>query len=210
MAVHQDSTRERIVEIVEALMMERGFNAISYQDVAARIGIRKASIHYHFPAKADLGAAVIAQYVAKLEAATIPMEAVRAAGFASAFESFLAMFAMVAASPRKVCLGAVLGAEFETLPEAMQAQVRRFYEHAQAWLGDVLEEGRKDGVFAFAGDSEDAARAIVSAMEGALIIGRALGEPAQLAAAAAAARKLAGLKEPQPRPPAAQGAGGTG
>jgi len=48
-------TAERILDIAQDLIQRRGFNAFSYHDIAAPMGIRKASIHYHFPSKADLG-----------------------------------------------------------------------------------------------------------------------------------------------------------
>jgi TetR/AcrR family transcriptional repressor of nem operon len=190
-----DGTRPRIIDLVEALIMERGFNAISYADVAEKIGIRKASIHYHFPSKADLGLAVIARYVAKLEAAATPIAPLRGSAFSKAFDGFLSMFAAVASSSNQVCLGGVLGAEFETLPQPMQAEVRRFYRTAQSYLGDLLEAGRRDGAFAFEGASAPLARSIMSALEGALIIGRALGEAEQIATAMSAARRLIGLRD---------------
>ena len=59
-------TADRILDIVEELIQTRGYNSFSYQDVATRIGIRTASIHYHFPAKADLGRVVIERYSAGL------------------------------------------------------------------------------------------------------------------------------------------------
>ena len=52
-------TAEQILDTMQDLIQVRGFNAVSYQDIADRIGIRKASIHYHFPTKFALGAAVI-------------------------------------------------------------------------------------------------------------------------------------------------------
>jgi TetR/AcrR family transcriptional repressor of nem operon len=189
----EEGTRARIVDLVEALIMERGFNAISYGDVAEQIGIRRASVHYYFPTKADLGLAVIARYIAKLEAAITPVERLPDAASGVAFENFLGTFASVAASAKRVCLGGVLGVEFETLPPAMQAEVRRFYNTAQSWLSALLERGRVAGAFAFAGSGEEVARTIMSTLEGALIIGRALEEPKQVAMAIASVRRLVGL-----------------
>ena len=63
----EDGTVDRILDVVQTLIQTRGFNAISYRDVAEAIGIRKASIHYHFPSKMDLGQAVIARYRERLE-----------------------------------------------------------------------------------------------------------------------------------------------
>jgi len=186
----EDGTRARIVDVVEALLMERGFNAISYQDISDRIGIRKASVHYHFPAKADLGVAVIRRYVDRVDAMHVPVEKLEGGMFAVALERFLGVFAELGALSPRVCLGGVLGAEFETLPEAMQAEVRRFFTGLREWLGAVLDKGRAQGVFAFAGGGADMARAMVAMMEGALIIGRALRDPDELAAAIGTARRM--------------------
>jgi TetR/AcrR family transcriptional repressor of nem operon len=187
-----DGTRIRIIDLAEALLMESGFNAISYQDVADRIGIRKASIHYHFPSKADLGAAVVGRYIAKLGAAMVPVSELDGKGVAQAFEGFLGLFAMVAATPRKVCLGGVLGAEFETLPQNMRTEVQRFYRSAQGWLVALLEHGCGLGVFRFDGAPEGRARAILAMMEGSLIVERVLEEDTEVEAARAAACALAG------------------
>ena len=186
----REDTRARILDVVQDLMMERGFNAISYQDVADRVGIRKASIHYHFPTKADLGAVVMARYVDRLMQMARPVSELPREALGQAFEAFLSVLPMVADSPAKVCLGGVLGAEFETLAPEMQAEVRRFYNAVQDWLAALLERGRAEGAFSFAGAPHDVASAIVSMMEGALIIRRALADDAQLNAAMDAARAL--------------------
>lgn len=186
----EDDTRTRILDVVEPLLMERGFNAISYQDISDRIGIRKASVHYHFPAKADLGVAVIRRYVDRVDAMHVPVEMLTESMFAVALERFLGVFAAIGARSPRVCLGGILGAEFETLPEPMQAEVRRFFTNLREWLGAVLEAGRAKGAFAFAGDGAETARAMVAMLEGALIIGRALRDPDELAAAIETARRM--------------------
>jgi TetR/AcrR family transcriptional repressor of nem operon len=47
------------LDIAEQLVQTRGFNGFSYADIAAEIGISKASLHYHFPTKAMLGERLI-------------------------------------------------------------------------------------------------------------------------------------------------------
>jgi TetR/AcrR family transcriptional repressor of nem operon len=186
----EDDTRTRIIDVVEALLMERGFNAISYQDISDRIGIRKASVHYHFPTKADLGVAVIRRYVDRVAAMHVPVEMLEGAMFAFAVEGFLGVFAELGTRSPKVCLGGILGAEFETLPEAMQAEVRRFFSGLHEWLGAMLDAGRAQGAFAFLGEGKETARAIVAMLEGSLIIGRALREPDELTAAMETVRRM--------------------
>ena len=46
-------TADRILDIAERLVQTRGFNRFSYADIAAELGITTASVHYHFPARAN-------------------------------------------------------------------------------------------------------------------------------------------------------------
>ena len=55
-------TSERILDVAEELVQTRGLNAMSYADIAERLDITKASLHYHFPSKADLVRALVARY----------------------------------------------------------------------------------------------------------------------------------------------------
>jgi len=52
--VKDRATRKRILDIAEKLILTRGYNGFSYQDISETIGIRKASIHYHYPLKENL------------------------------------------------------------------------------------------------------------------------------------------------------------
>ena len=55
-------TASRILDVAERLVQLSGFNGFSYADVAAELRITKASLHYHFAGKAELGEALIARY----------------------------------------------------------------------------------------------------------------------------------------------------
>jgi AcrR family transcriptional regulator len=41
--------RQRVLDVAEHLFMERGYNAISLRDIADALGIKQASLYYHFP-----------------------------------------------------------------------------------------------------------------------------------------------------------------
>src|SRR5271166_5777461 len=51
-----------ILDVAERLAQTRGYNGFSYADIAAELGVTKASLHYHFPSKAKLGCALIERY----------------------------------------------------------------------------------------------------------------------------------------------------
>ena len=55
-------TSQRILDTAERLVQTRGFNGFSYADIATTLGVTKASLHYHFPAKAELGHRLIERY----------------------------------------------------------------------------------------------------------------------------------------------------
>src|SRR4051812_35080499 len=65
----------RILDSAERLVQRRGFNGFSYADVAAELGVTKASLHYHFPGKAELGEALIGRYAARFTEALEQIDA---------------------------------------------------------------------------------------------------------------------------------------
>ena len=60
-----NSKRDAILDIAEAMIRNAGFNAFSTRDVANAVGIKSASVHYHFPTKADMGVAVTERYTSR-------------------------------------------------------------------------------------------------------------------------------------------------
>src|SRR5688572_25133762 len=55
-------TAQRILDIAERLVQTRGFNGFSYADIAESMKVTKASLHYHFRSKAELGKRLIERY----------------------------------------------------------------------------------------------------------------------------------------------------
>jgi len=61
------TTRVALLKVAENQMRSRGYSAFSYADLAAKIGIRKASIHHHFPTKERLGQALIKHSISRFQ-----------------------------------------------------------------------------------------------------------------------------------------------
>lgn len=49
-----NDTRDKILDVADDLVQRVGLNAMSYTHISDAVGIRKASIHHHFPRKEDL------------------------------------------------------------------------------------------------------------------------------------------------------------
>jgi TetR/AcrR family transcriptional regulator, transcriptional repressor for nem operon len=185
-------TATRILDVAERLAQTRGFNGFSYADIAGELGISKASLHYHFAAKADLGEALIGRYAARFGEALAAIDADTSAAPAK-LRDYAELYADVLQNQR-MCLCGMLAAEYPTLPDPMQASVVSFFDQNEAWLQDVLEQGRSDGSLQFTGTSRDIARMIISCLEGAMLVARPYGDIPRFQDAAASL--MTGLTSP--------------
>jgi TetR/AcrR family transcriptional regulator, transcriptional repressor for nem operon len=192
-------TSAQILDVAERLAQTRGFNGFSYADIAAELGITKASLHYHFPSKAELGQALIDRYSRTFADA---LEAIEQGGAPAPaqLERYVAIYAEVLKRGR-ICLCGMLAAEYTTLPVSMQGAIRAFFDLNERWLSRVLGAGRAQGTLAFDGPARDAARIITSALEGAMLLARPFGGGTRFAVAA---ERL--LREFAPVPPVVAGA----
>jgi TetR/AcrR family transcriptional regulator, transcriptional repressor for nem operon len=168
-------TPTRILDAAERLVQLRGFNGFSYADIAEELKLTKASLHYHFRGKAELGEALIRRYAARFFAALAEIEAstdnagARLAAYADLYANVL--------HDHRMCLCGMLAAEYQTLPERMREAVLRFFDDNEAWLARVLAAGRAAGALRFEGAPEETAQTIVSGLEGALLVARPYGDP---------------------------------
>lgn len=171
-----------ILNVAEQLAQSRGYNGFSYADIATRLGVTKASLHYHFPSKAELGRALITRYQAAFGAA---LEAIDRRGLAAPekLREYVALYDSVMRNDR-ICLCGMLAAEYATLPAPMQEALRRFFEMNERWLTAVLLDGRRAGSLLFAASANRRARLILGALEGAMLVARSFGDFARFHAAA--------------------------
>ena len=163
-------TADLVLDASERLVQTRGFNGFSYADVSAEVGITTASLHYHFPSKAELGRALVERYTATFQAALAAI-ASREGRAASQLEGYARLYGEVLAADR-MCLCGMLAAEYETLPGPVQRAIRGFFDANEAWLSHVLERGRADGHLSFPGGPREAARQWTSTLEGAMLLAR--------------------------------------
>ena len=175
-------TAERALDVAERLVQVRGFNGVSYADVAAELGITKAALHYHFASKAELGEALIYRYATRFEAALDEIDQ-RLGDAPSKISAYAAIYLDVLRQQR-MCLCGMLAAEYQTLPSAMQQAVVKFFDLNETWLEGVLYEGRQAGTLRHHGSARKAAQVVMGTLEGAMLVARLHDDPARLEAAA--------------------------
>jgi TetR/AcrR family transcriptional regulator, transcriptional repressor for nem operon len=168
------NTRGRILDTAERLVQVRGFNGFSYADVAAELTITKASLHYHFPSKGELGEALISRYAERFTEALTLIDA-QIDGAPAKLDAYASLYTDVLREER-MCLCGMFAAEYQTLPRPIREAVVAFLDDNEAWLERVLEDGRTDGSLLFAGSAKETARSILSGLEGAMLLARPYGE----------------------------------
>jgi len=171
-----NDTKTAILDSAQDLIQRLGANAMSYDHISKTVGIRKASIHYHFPTKENLLEALLERYnehflkiVDDLFAGKDP-EDKKLLKYMGLFELTLREGAH-----DKTCLCGMLGAELSTLGSDAADRVRYFYSENEKRLASLLDNGKKKKVFKFKGNSKKLASLIFSFLEGAMLLARAEG-----------------------------------
>ena len=185
MAVRKNSdtdTASAIIDVAERLVQTRGFNAFSYADVAAELGITKPALHYHFAGKAELGQALLTRYTGRFGDALKTIDTA-GADAATKLEAYADLYAQVLAQDR-MCLCGMLAADYHTLPEPMRHAVIRFFDHNETWLAGVIDQGRADGTLQVDGANREIAQMIIGTLEGAMLVARTYRDPNRFASSA--------------------------
>lgn len=176
------ASRTALLDAAQEFAQTRGYNAFSYRDLAKRVGMKSASIHYWFPTKGDLGRELMARYHEQFMAALGEIEGRRWRAPRKLL-AFAGLFRAALTKGDRMCLCGMLASEFSTLPAIVQREVRAFFAASERWLAGVLWSGRKAGELSFEGSPEATARVLFSALEGAMMSARAFGDVGRLVSA---------------------------
>jgi TetR/AcrR family transcriptional regulator, transcriptional repressor for nem operon len=170
-------TAGRILDTGRQLIMRRGYAGFSYADIAEAIDIRKASIHHHFPTKADLAIAVLKQY---RELFDTDMVALQTSG-ADALTQLRAYTGYweqcIADDSAPFCVAGMLGAELPALPDEVAEAVRAYFENLATWLEHVFASGAQGKQLQLRGTAKSEAATFVSVIYGAMLAARAYRNP---------------------------------
>lgn len=161
------NSREAILAAARKTAQAHGYGGLNFRQLAAEVGIKAASIHYHFPTKADLGAAVARRYWEDTAAAlnAISDEAADPLG---SLRRYPEIFRTSLESGNRMCLCSFMAAETDDLPDAVKAEVLAFAEVNVAWLSRHLAAASLAGTDV----GEARARAIFAAVAGAQLMAR--------------------------------------
>ena len=164
------STVDKIMDIAEAQVRAGGYNSFSFREISQEIGIKSASIHYHFPTKTDLGVAIASRYTSRFAEQLLFISATNPDARAR-LNAYTALFRQALVQDQKMCLCGQLASESDVLPEPIRLETRRFFTLNIDWLTN--EVFAADGV-----QAQARAAAVLAALEGALLVSKVLQQPA--------------------------------
>lgn len=153
-------TKEQIIQIADSFIRDKGFNAFSFYDISNKVGIKTASIHYHFPSKADLGVAVIDSHIQRLSQVIKEYQLMSPS---DKLDKFFSIYNKII-NENRICLVGSLATDFNTLDEKVRLKLKEFSEMFLIWVSEFLEEGKKKNIFDFEGESRTKALMIISNM----------------------------------------------
>lgn len=168
MFVVMADTRTAIVELAEKLIRTKGYHGFSYKDISVPLAVKNAAVHYHFPAKADLGVEVIERIMQKFEVQTESWESYPPG---EKLAEFLGIY-QKSQDQNLVCFMGALGPVYDSLPEAMQKKLNAASEQILTWMKRVLKEGIANGQFDFKESIEEKADMIVASLLSSLILNK--------------------------------------
>ena len=172
------NTKTALLNIAEDAVRARGYDGFSYADLAIAVGIRKASIHHHFPTKADLALALIERYSKNFVATLDEIAKLHPKGGAR-LAAYLAACRDALDGGNKLCLCVAFCIGRDGLRPDVLARLDAFHVTVAAWLSDVFAVGEADNSIALVADHDLEAHACLAQMEGAQLIARAAKDSAR-------------------------------
>lgn len=168
-----NSTVDKILDLAELQVRAGGYNSFSFREISKEIGIKSASIHYHFPTKADLGVAIATRYTERFSVKLADILAEHGTALAR-LTAYIDLFRQSLLCDQKMCLCGQLASESEVLPDPIRVATQQFFVQNLQWLRlYVFEAAGLEAPVA-----EQRAAGLLASLEGALLMAKVLNDNA--------------------------------
>ena len=161
------ATFDKLLDVAENAMRLRGYHAVSFRDLADELGIKSASVHYHFRQKEDLGLALVSRYSDRFFS-SLEKRAANSKTSTDRLAAFCKTYQLALKNTDKICLGGLLGAETCGLPDTLRRAVAKFFASNIDWVAHALPENMP------ARQKQARAAQVVATLQGAMMLAIAL------------------------------------
>ncbi|MGQ7887293.1 TetR/AcrR family transcriptional regulator [Paenibacillus sp. WC2504] len=166
--------KTQIVDLALQLIREKGYVAISYDDLSKQLGVTKASIHYHFEKKEDLGLALMGkvqenleQFLKLIKSSVMTVEEKLTLYFERQYAPL---------SSDEICPISSLQSDFASLPDVIRVKVQELSEFEIKVITTILTDEQGTKPANQSKDIEAVVYTVLSCLKGALQYKRALGK----------------------------------
>lgn len=176
MATERSSKANEIISYTRQLLTSGGYQSFSFADISAKVNIRKASIHHHFPSKAELVKVVVTGYREEARAGMQAMSRQMNNPVAElqAYVDYWATCIREGSSP--FCICAMLAVELPTLPPEIASEVTGHFSDLTDWLASLLRRGESEKRLRISGAPADEASLLMATVHGAMLSARAFND----------------------------------
>ena len=169
-------TRSTLIDAALGKVRRQGYSAFSYADLAEAAGLRKPSIHHHFPTKEDLGVEMVKTYSERFAEDLARIDAAHG-GALERLRAYARLYRH-GLGEEQGCLCGVLASEVAVLPPRVQAGVRQFFQLNLRWLERTLQAGVAGRELGRTAEPRRDARTVLATLQGAMLVALSLQQPA--------------------------------
>ena len=137
MTADKIDTKTKILDIAEKFILQNGYSGFSFRDIAEQVGIKSASVHYHFPTKEDLAARLMSRYTTTFSA-QLPDTSNEEIEPKTMLNGFINGFKEKIVDQQNMSLCTILTSDKAILPELVCTELALFYQLTLGWLTRVF------------------------------------------------------------------------
>jgi len=164
-------TRKEILSLAGNLIKKHGFLGWSYEDISSAVGIKKASIHYHFPKKSDLILEAVKHHISELHDLFREISSSNASA-SDKLREVAKVYYSIYEKKDQLCLCLILTQNLANVPKPVKKEIKKYYDGLRERLIEIIAEGINSGEFSKKTPSPDAAAELfLSNLQGLLVLG---------------------------------------
>ncbi len=171
--ISKSDTKSQALSLAKEYLQTLGFSGFSFQTIADSLGIRKASLHYYFASKEEMGLAVIEDYTVSHKAWALKVKELPSK---TKLEKLVKGFNSLSAKHNMICPVGSFSSDFNTVTPKMKKKLKQFHFLIRDWLMETIEQGKKEGTIRRTLDTEIAADWFLTTLQGGVQIARIRGE----------------------------------
>ncbi len=169
-------TKTALLNSAENAARKLGFDGFSYADLANEVGIRKASIHHHFPSKANLSVALMQRYRTNFKDICADIETSLDTG-GQQLAALIQQYKKGSDDGKRICLCASFSASRNSLPTEVVEEISLFRAMVIQWMANAFDKGHNDGTISGVSHPTLEATSTMSLLEGAQLAARSEENP---------------------------------